>query len=184
MNCQELYFNLLAIYVVPKSETDKWVDYPWNVPYSPEVATLTLAQMGFADKDGKSGFTRWMETLNTFHRFTSYDGSTGNMDLVTYCDEQMTASAKPKTQTAGTMWENTLKCTAIHPTRDDQTLMARLMKEPHDLVLVSAEQDFFLLRTPVEGYQMESAPSLGTGWRHEVQFSLKNCHGMQHIVID
>lgn len=184
MNCQELIFNLFAIYVVPKSESQNWVSYPWNVPYDESVATINLSQMGFVAGDGKTAFSKFIDKISTFRRFTSYDCGNAESNLVIYCDEQMSASAKPKTQTAGLMWENTVKCTAIHPTSADIRAMADIMKEPHDLILVSDENDFFLLRTPEEAYKCEAGQQLGSGWRHDVQFTIQNCHGMQLIDIE
>lgn len=177
MNCQELFFNLLCIYVVPKSESESWVNYPWNVPYDEHTVSLSLSQMGM------SSFDALMDKLNECKRFTSYDGAIGDATNVIYCDEKMTASAKPKTQTAGIQWDIDVKCTAIHPTRDDIAVMARLINEPHDLVLVSDNNDFFLCRIPAEGYQCSAGQSLGTGWRNDVQFAVKNCHGLQLIDI-
>lgn len=174
----------MCIYVVPKSETEKWVSYPWNVPYDESVRTLMLWQMGFEPKDGKSAFTRFNEVLSRFSRFTSYDQSTADTEHVIFCDEQMTASAKPESKTAGIMWKNTVKCTAIHPTPTDVRTMSELMREPHDLVLVSDNHDYFLLRTPAEGYHFEEVQNLGNSWRHDVTFTLQNCHGLQLINID
>lgn len=184
MNCQELIFNLFAIYVVPKSVSDQWVSYPWNVPFGEQVSTLTLAQMGYTSEAGKTGFSRFIEALSGMKRFTSYDCGASNPNLVIYCDESMSASAKPKTQTAGILWDNSVKCTAIHPQKQDLSVMAQLMKEPVDLVLVSDENDFFLLRTPEEGYKCEVTQQLGNSWRHDVQFTIQNCHGMQLIDIE
>lgn len=183
MNCQEQIFNLFAIYAVPKSISRQWLDYPWNVPYGPEVSSVTLAQLGFSAEGGTSAFDRFMSALRPLVCLTSYDGSANNPQRVIFCDESMTASAKPKRQAAGLMWDNAIKCTAIHPTRADVSDLVTLMRDPHDLVLVSAENDFFLLRTPDDGYLCEQTPNLSNSWRHDISWTVRNCHGLQLIHI-
>lgn len=184
MNCQELFFNLFAIYVVPKSVGDTWVSYPWNIPYDEQTATISLADMGFKKEGGKDAFSNFIDALNTCTRLTSYDGGTTELNNLIYCDEGMTAAGKPKVTSAGTIFDNTVKCTAVYPTHTDLQALARMMNAPHDLVLVSDNNDFFLLRSPEEGYRCEVVQNLGNAWRHDVSFTVQNCHGLQLIMTE
>ena len=96
----------------------------------------------------------------------------------------MSATSKSKNQLAGTMFENTVKCTAIHPTPKDKSRINYFIDTECDLVLVSDTNEFFLLRAAPGAYQCQVQQTLNTAWRYEVQWSIQNCHGIQLIMID
>lgn len=178
IQCDELYFNLLTIYAVPSATMQEKYTYPWNVPYRAELAQIDTSDMSI---DG--GKDALMDFLQQNAVKLTCEPQAGDDEARTiYCDEKMSAQAKPKSQRAGLMWNNSLKCTSIHTSPAHNVVVSRLVDVPHDLVCVSDRGDMFLVRSTEEGYQCTVTGKIGTVWNAAIDFSVANVHGMQVIV--
>lgn len=178
MLCEDLIFGLVAIYAVPSSKTQSWWQYPFNVPYGAELATITPAQLGFESVERMMAAVRPLATL-----LTNVEGhDTEGVKVEIFTEEKMSLQCKQKLVAAGLQWTNTVKATAIQPDNAYARAIASLIGEPHDLFLVGDGGQLFAVRSVENAYECQATKKLSEkAWTQEVQFTLVNCHGAQEV---
>lgn len=178
MQCDDLIFGLVAIYAVPQSKSKGWWQYPWNVPYSPDVASITPAQLGHSTAAALITDLKKEGVLLT----NQPDNGDGGAKVVIYCDEKMSLQCKHKRVAAGIQWTNTVKATAIQPYTELASTFASFVTEPHDLFCVGDNGLIFCVRAVEEAYEGSVTKKASeNGWTQDVQFQLLNCHAAQEL---
>lgn len=181
MQCDDLFFGLVAIYAVPSAETEGWYQYPWNVPYHPELTSITPAQMGFASWQSLMAAVKAKALLLT----NVPDEGDGGARITAFAEEKMSLQSKHKRSVAGISWTNTIKATAIQPDIATSQALAALVTAPHDLYCVGDGGQIFVVRAVAEAYECAVTKKASeSSLNQEVQFSLVNCHGVQEVVLD
>lgn len=169
--CTEMFNQVLAIHPIPVGEID------YTVPFNVRQASTSLAGMSLANAAALATLLSAHESFSTVPDY--YDVSSSD---VFELSETGSLKATSKKEAAGYIYNVSVQMKLLNATAQSDAFLRKLTTVEYDLVIETLDGDWYLVRTPVNGYTCTTEDNQQNERTVSITIDINNVNGIQPIL--